>query len=780
MINNLELCQKLIRAEREEEVRALLEEAGYWNQGDAWRYYGDNENNYSTIGNQQSSPESALVEKIVNSVDAVLMRECLRQGTDPEGPDAPQSVSKALDEYFDIKHGLLAGIGPGRRSALARNIILVATGSKESSCYSIADLGEGQTPTTMPETFLSLTKSNKLRIPFVQGKYNMGGTGALRFCGHEHNFQLVVSKRDPRILDAKGRCSQTDDAWGFTVVRRNPPSKGRRSSSYTYLAPLGKILDFQAAGLPVMPGAYPSAYEGLLQWGTYIKLYEYQLKGYKTVINFDLYYRLSELLANIALPITMYERRPGYSGHTFDTVLSGLSVRLEDDRYENIEKGFPSSSSISVNSQEMTVQVFAFKEDRKRHYARDDGVVFTVNGQAHGFLPKAFFRRRSVGMEYLADEILLIVDCSKLDVRTREDLFMNSRDRLCEGEFKSRLEEQLENLVREHHGLRELRERRRREKIEGRLVDEKPLAEILEKAIRKSPVLASLLMTGQKITNPLKLIESGTQDEFKGKRFPTFFKLRRDFPRQKPKSCQRGKRCRIEFDTDASNDYFSRDSYRGEIILSVESLPKVPEFSMNLWDGTAVLTLSLPEQSEISQVFSVSATITDPTRVDPFQNEFYLCVAKPTEPKGGGNGVRRRSSDDSDEGDARKPSGLSLPPIVEVYQKDWETYKFTRDSALCVKDNGEGSYDFYLNMDNKYLLAEMKARTSIDPRILRAQYKYAFCLIGLCMVKALEGGLNEEQNPQIASLCEEIGKISEAISPVVIPIVLDLGELATE
>ena len=28
------------------------------------------------------------------------------------------------------------------------------------------------------DTFLSLNKNNKLRIPFVQGKFNMGGTGA--------------------------------------------------------------------------------------------------------------------------------------------------------------------------------------------------------------------------------------------------------------------------------------------------------------------------------------------------------------------------------------------------------------------------------------------------------------------------------------------------------------------------------------------------------------------------------------------------------------------------
>jgi hypothetical protein len=59
--------------------------------------------------------------------------------------------------------------------------------------------GEGQTPEKMPDTLLSLNKSKKLRIPFVQGKFNMGGTGALKFCGKEA-IQFILSKRDPRLV----------------------------------------------------------------------------------------------------------------------------------------------------------------------------------------------------------------------------------------------------------------------------------------------------------------------------------------------------------------------------------------------------------------------------------------------------------------------------------------------------------------------------------------------------------------------------------------------------
>ncbi|OIN92086.1 MAG: nucleotide pyrophosphohydrolase [Anaerolineae bacterium CG03_land_8_20_14_0_80_58_20] len=45
------------------------------------------------------------------------------------------------------------------------------------------DNGEGQHPDDFPNTFLSLHRNNKTDIHFVQGKYNMGSTGAVVFCG---------------------------------------------------------------------------------------------------------------------------------------------------------------------------------------------------------------------------------------------------------------------------------------------------------------------------------------------------------------------------------------------------------------------------------------------------------------------------------------------------------------------------------------------------------------------------------------------------------------------
>ena len=81
---------------------------------------------------------------------------------------------------------------------------------------------------------------------------------------------------------------------------------------------------------------------------TFIKLYNYKARGLYTNIVFDLYNRISLLLHSIALPIRFYERRLGYTGHTFEANLAGLSVRVADDRNQNLEEGYPSSAKINI------------------------------------------------------------------------------------------------------------------------------------------------------------------------------------------------------------------------------------------------------------------------------------------------------------------------------------------------------------------------------------------------------------------------------------------------
>ena len=74
-IKNIALS--ICKLESVDKIIEVLEKDKLYSNDSAWRNFGDNENNFGTIGNQQEFPEGALVEKLINSVDSVLTNKCL-------------------------------------------------------------------------------------------------------------------------------------------------------------------------------------------------------------------------------------------------------------------------------------------------------------------------------------------------------------------------------------------------------------------------------------------------------------------------------------------------------------------------------------------------------------------------------------------------------------------------------------------------------------------------------------------------------------------------------
>ena len=122
------------------------------------------------------------------------------------------------------------------------------------------DKGEGQTPNQFPDTFLSLKRTNKAKIGFVQGKYNCGGTGVLPFCG-ERGYQLIASRRHPDIPSNPSQPDVADpshELWGFTLVRHLLPSESvYDTTTWVYFAPDGSVPRFAADEVTVIPDVSP-------------------------------------------------------------------------------------------------------------------------------------------------------------------------------------------------------------------------------------------------------------------------------------------------------------------------------------------------------------------------------------------------------------------------------------------------------------------------------------------------------------------------------------------
>ncbi|MEM6895386.1 MAG: hypothetical protein AAF554_16945 [Bacteroidota bacterium] len=789
----IDLALGLVSANSENEVINLLESKNLWDNENAWRLYGDKENNYSTIGAQQSRPEAALVEKLINSVDSVLTSECLRNKINPESAEAPKTIRNAVSQFFNIHNGMLYNITPTERTKLADRIGLVATGKtakKGYACYSIFDNGEGQTPNKMPKTFLSIGEKNKLKIPFVQGKFNMGSTGVLRFCG-KRNLQLILTKRNPDLL-IKDEDS-TADKWGFTVVKRIYPDGNYKSSRYVYLVnpssnnpESNQVFHFNADSLPILPGKYPIAHQQPMYYGSYIKLYEYQMEGLRTNLTLDPYNRLSLLMPSLALPIRIYERREGYQANSAETTLNGLSVRLEEDKRNNLESDeWPSSHDLSVLGEKMKMKVYAFKKDfttnkkPTQKYVKEEGIIFTINGQTHGFINKRFFHRRAIGLGNLSDSLIVTVDCSEISGETREDLFMNSRDRLVDSsELRNEIEKQLEKILKEHPGLRDLKHKRHKEEIENKLDDSKPLVDIVENIMKRSPSLSTLFSKGFRIKNPFKLKDTESETKYEGKLFPTFFKIDKESSEQRPKECPLNQTSfRVQFSTDVSNDYFDREIDKGEHTLLINGVEFEGTKALNLWNGHATLNINTNDLFLNGSVYEFTSIVSDVNHLEPFINKFYVKMVAPSKQNRGQNGGRKNPPSNKNGKGDKNSDDLALPNVIEVSHGDnnWNSKSFNQYTALYTENNGEDlGWAFYINTDNIHLLNEQKIN-NVDVSILKAQYKYSLVIMGMSMIKASEDKILIEQEE--LELSKMISMFTSSISPVVLPLLASLGEL---
>lgn len=827
-----QLCLDLLAADSEDHVIALLKKAGYWDAPQCWRLIGNRSGNFATIGNQQSRPDAALVEKIVNSVDARLMNECQVLGVDPTSDEAPPSIKHAVARFFGGKDregdigGSLREWTAQRRTKEAANITLAATGAKRSPCLTLVDLGEGQTPDRIPDTFMSIEKENKLRIPFVQGKFNMGGTGVLKFCG-KYSLQLVITRRNPKIIEKIGESDPSGDLWGFTIVRRERPKPGIgavKNSVYTYLAPRGAdtnpheggVLRFAADSLPLMP-EYNKPYQREVEWGSAVKLYNYDMKGFSShiLMKDGLLYRLEALLPEIALPVRMHECRD-YGGKTegsFVTNLAGLVVRLEEGKGGNLEEGFPTSVPFTIHGQDMIAKIYAFKKGKAETYRTNEGVIFSINGQTHGSIPKTLFERKKVKMHRLADALLVTVDCSSISVDAREDLFMNSRDRLSAGELRNAIERQIEDIVRNHAGLRALRERRRAQEIESRLEDSKPLEDVLTALFKSSPTLASLFLKGHRLSSPLKTRggkgkgkgEDDGDRPFKGKPHPTFFRFNKCKDGEEyVRDAEIGRRCRLKFETDVVNDYFIRAQVPGKYEVEVlDGLPDDLEInhSLTLHDGFANWSVEIPDDVNIGDTITIMCTVNDETLAEPFVNTARLTVI-PKATRKGGNGQRsKRTSGGGDAGESL-PTGITMPHIVPVREKEapdcktWAEEGFDQYSGckimqdtITVDGKDATMYTFYINFDNAALLNEMK-ESKQDPILVEAKFKYGNVLLGLALIQDFErrgskggnGDGQESETGQDEQMTVEkmILATSRAIAPFLVPMIDYLGSLSAD
>lgn len=588
-----ELLLKLISAKSEYEVKEIIESEPVLLDPNTWIPYGGYEGNFNTINNQAKNPIAALAEKPINSIDALLLKECKLKGFDPESKNVPRTMREAVEIFYGIKNGDIAAIPNESRIALARNIMIIAEGDKKNPNIIIADNGEGQHPSDFESTFLSLHKGNKNRIPFVQGKYNMGGSGVLPNCG-ELNYQLILSRKTPELLK-----DNQEDNWGFTLVRLHiATTLEYKNSWYEYFVDdNGDIMSFPGEPLEILPNG------DKLVYGTYIKLYNYYLPE-PSMITLNLWRSLNRVLHSPALPMLLYETRKfKFKGIPEYRILMGNRVRILKDERNCIEEGCPPIIPIIAELGKFgkrTIEVSVFKKEivKEEFSTSNDAIFFTINGQTHATIGRSFLKTKA-NLHYLADSLLVHIDCTDVETNIREKTFMPSRDRMRENEVSKEIEMILAEELSRHEGLKHMNQKRREEEITKNPKDIRFLEGIISMLIKKNRSILDYLGYGGNIKDETDIGDLAFH-EFKGKWMPTYFRIRGS----NIKKMQIDSYSRIIFETDAPNDYFSREIERGSLIVYPDMMK-----SYHLWNGRITVKLVPSKKAQVGDVRDVMAML---------------------------------------------------------------------------------------------------------------------------------------------------------------------------
>ena len=701
----VDLFRLLYAAKNERQVTDIIEShPDIFADEDCWKPLGGNYGNIGTVETQQSNATAALVEKITNSIDAILMKKCLESGIDPRSTLAPRSVEEAVAQFFPEKRDW--DLSERKKSQALDIQILADSEPKDTSNTSLIvyDNGEGQHPKDFKNTFLSLHSNNKNEVHFVQGRYNMGGSGAIMFCGRKY-YQLIASKRHTN-----------DGDFGFTLVRQHPMShedeESQKNHWYEYLVLDDNIPSFATAEMDL------GLFQRKFATGTIIKLYSYYTEGNRNIRR-DMSRSIKEFLYEPALPFYVVEKADRYPNErNLQDTIYGLKRQLQDSNY--IDRG--DSFSETIDDPEIgaiKVEIIVFKslvEGRSQKQTRDYVqreffknkmvVLFSLNGQVQGHFGSDFITK-TLKFNILKEALLIHVDCTKMKRDIRQQLFMPDRERLRKTPETKALRDRLGHDLK-NGPLKDVY-RRRFNMLSYDSDDSKKLLKDLAKNLPIYKDLHKLLGQTFKLDNadaskkkkkPRKPKPKPSEIEFNPRRYPSFFRLNGNRNGNTPVAqIPLGGSKTLQFDSDVGNQFFDRVEDPGDMKMALLNhktqgggdKPGLPNeisgvFSVNRsspQNGQIKVVLKPTKDVSVGDEIQIKVDLLSPAHTaETFQEILWVKIAEPR------NKPEKVSI-------SEEPEPPGLPECVLVYQtakdeqsKDVLTWKRFAESA-----NSEMSFD---------------------------------------------------------------------------------------
>lgn len=763
---------KLLRAESEDEVAKIIKSNRAMSAGENWLPVDKRDTNFNIITNQSSTGGKAATELITNMVDAMLMKRCHEKRIDPKSADAPSTMYRAVDDFVQNMNGgrIINADREWLRCYAMKNLVIGVTGAARKSkgypCYTFADNGEGQHPKDFPETFLSLSAKNKSQIPFVQGKYNMGSSGVLNFCG-EHWFKLIISRRFDK-----------NDQWGWTIIRRRP-SESNEMPVAEYFAPNTKIptLENLEKLFPLQNKKREEFDKFHLESGTVIKLYDFfagknfgAFRGPREAFN--------ENIVETILPFRIYDlrwdpdanrgglralgidARPFYGMEFLLRSSHGDDVDLQDGEAEVHEAIEARMDALSIGTithhrlGDIILTAVPIKKDLpKNHWFRNskNRVFHHVNGQVQFKQTRGFLNQ--CRLPALKDRVAVFVDASGLKDKAHQDIWKGDRESIREtlpgGDYKEEIKVALERS----DALKNLNHRIARETLDS--VAKESSSELVRDLVKRDQNLALLLdqkypdlpasppPDGRPPTSLVAHKYSPTFVQIKG----TQIRINLPINRTRPIPCV----------TDAAVDYFTRADNRGT--LDFESDETADSFTFhtthNEIGNLTVFVRPNKERMRVGDEHAFKVGLKDDALPEPVysEREIHITIVEKAPPP-------PPSPPPSQPTPSAHKRGLPPPALLtkdgrEIDGKKTEKWAevdlpgpaFNEYDGGSVKDLGELGKMYYINYDNASFQNYLKAqKRKDDSTAVTKKYILGMRIVLLGMEHALASKKSDEED----------------------------------
>lgn len=750
------VCRALLSAESEAEVSAIIDQTPEMKNPENWGHLDQRDTNSNVVTNQATTGGKAATELMTNMVDAILTKCAYEAGIDPKGPDAPRTMHDAVKKL--VKEITVSKLVDEDHRALreyaSKNLVIGITGKTKggSPCYTFADNGEGQLAENFENSFLSLSARNKKDIPFVQGKYNMGSSGVLNFCG-KHWYKLIVSRR----YDKSG-------PWAFTLMRKRSEAGMLPVADYFIIGGIrGEIATFEADDVHPFRTGSGDRYDGFhLGAGTIIKLYDFHIgkkyqsfRGAREAFN--------ENLTDTVLPFRILDFRqkpdPNRGGdrklgidprpfYGMEYLLRREHADAEDesDSEEEGPAGEKKELVVDIDNPELgRIEISAIPLKRGKpkwlQSPNINRIFHSVNGQVQFKQKRGFLT--TCKLPALKDRVVILVDASNLTDEAHKAIWKGDREQIIENDIGEKYNSVIKEELTNSEVLKDLQQRVAKEELTQATNQQQN--ELFQELVNKDRQIAAMLQ-GNDPTIILHGEASDDEDEpYKGEVSPSFLDIE---DKSKIVEVPVNSSRLVIGHTDAVNDYFIRADNRGEIQISDKKFKENFSVSKSLKNGRLLLGLK-PKEGGVSEgdKFDLDVSLYDAGMSEPVSDALTVCIVGPKDKS------EPRSRPDP-KSKKKKPS-LGLPPYVLLTKdgrkignhpcEEWPDW-VENTSGGDIVDLPDGQVIYKINHDNSYHLKyRQAARGEVEKDAITEKYVAGMRLVMLGLEHAFKQAVEQKK-----------------------------------